>query len=591
MFIGQTVDVVKPPTDTDVDATDRKLFLQMSSLERSRMRQIVGLDAKSNEVLDYADPTKYPIKFYQSPVTYNKSLQQYALDDWNRILADAKTCVQNPANDRFTNYVLYNKWKGGTIKVQELNDLPTNYEIEPGKFVNMREYRYRKPHIDDKEPRPRITSNNDYGALSVHHAGFVYALLNGDTDKVGGFTGYQYANAVRQELLHYANRKPDFDFSNTTRFPRFSSQVFDRNPIFFWACWLNSMLNAYDYTKASTAYTATEHRLISNWFVHAVDYMYFNWYRPVEAGRFKKWTQSDYSNPVASNYSDNRAGTIAWNNAKWIKYGFSEAWSNRSCAIWRYIARASIFLTKWDKHNINFGSIKNIRDYRVPQFVKEWLAFFISKDGYIMDLVRTGYAQVGMSYAWDNIGLITDICDTWERNMYDESVFESLYEWKLTSNLKSKYYPTVKTWTQQCIPNADHERSVFEVLSILSEMHNRNDKTRYSNARGAYIDGFDGQSASSYDNTIQMDGFASCPMVYYGAKHPTDSRSTIIKALYTRQGTGNFRVEALRDYSGVSRVGSYDVQNGVWGGHAGIWLQFGYLENSQFNPFIDSNYN
>lgn len=583
-FLNSTRRVIEePPTTTN--PTDRKLFLQMSSLERLRIRQIVGLDTKSSEVTDYADPTKYPIKYYQSPTTYNKSFQQYAYDDWERILTDAKTAVENPSNDRFNNYYLYNPWDNGSIKVMELNDLPTKYEIEPGKFVNMRAYQYRKPHLDDKEPRPRITSNRDYAALSIMNAGFVYAILGGDTETIGGYTGYQYARAVRSELLWYANKKPDFDFKNTTRFPVSSGQVFDRNPIFFWACWLNSMLNAYDYTKGSSVYSSTEHDQISGWFQNALNYIYYNWRNPVISGRFKGWVTGNYSNPVPdASYSDKPAGTKAWDSATWVKYGFSEAWSNRSCAMWRFIARCSIFLHKWR------GLTDVITNVSIKQFVKEWLAFFISKDGYIMDLVRTGYVQTGMGYAWDCVGLISDIIDTYERNMYDEAVFESLYEWELTNSLRSVYYPTIKTWTQQCLPNSTTTRDFFNVLYNQATLHDRNNKTRYSSARGGYIDGFDGQSESSYRNTIQMDVFSSIANTYYGAVNGGTKTNTI-RNVYTRQNSGALKFEALRPYSGVSRVGSYDVQQGVWGGHAGVWLQFGYLENSQFNPYINSNYN
>ena len=492
-------------------------------------------------------------------VMYNNSgdVTVNSPNDWQRILADALTAVSNSANDRFTNY---DTSQGLDKPITELNTsgIPKSWPE-------------RVPYIDDKEPRPGI-NNKDYGALSVLHAGYVYLMIGGDNGSILGKKGSEFANAVKTELLWYSQNQW-LDFTNRNRWS-VSKPFFDRNPGFFIACWLNTMLNAYDYTKNSSVYSAAEKQKIDAWIFEASRF-YNDMMLKVMNGLFNGYSNGNYGNVPTGGWIDRNIGS-AWDGSQYLSYGLNEYFSNRSAATWRFIMRAGLFF----KEHPTYNSIAKNQVKAAHQWCKTWVTFGTFSDGTFTDFHRgkSNDPQKGLFYASIAIGAIIDLVDAYERHMMNEADFESLYEWQLQPGTAeyNQFFPSStngRPWRKSI------ELSQPKGLKTIITTFLKHFDGTFGNTRslgGFNIDGYSAPSGASVKN-VDTDRWMALANMYY--------KDAYIKSIYTRTKSG------IRKYEiNPTRAGSYNINNGSWGSVPGSLLMFGQMENVAW-PYEDNKSN
>ena len=467
--------------------------------------------------------------------------------DWDRILADALTAVSNSANDRYTNYDLT---KGLNSPITELSDATS-----------------RKSQIDDKEPRPNINSR-DYGALSIQNAGFVYQMIGGDGGSISGKKGTDFAKAVRTEMLWYSSNQY-LDFSNSKRWS-LSDPFYDRNPGFFIACWLNTLVNAYDYTKESSVYSSSEKAKIETWLLNASKFYYSMLVKYTKLV-FPNYASNEYS-VTANSWPDNLRGE-AWTGSSYIGYGINESYSNRTTAMWRFVMRASILL----QDNSTHASQAKTQISAAKRWVKEWITFGTFADGTFADFHRgsTSYPQKGLSYTSVALGSIIDMVDAYVRHQQSDSDYENLYEWELKPGTSeyNKYFPSStkgRAWRKSL------ELSEAKGIKKIITTYLKHFDGSYGSTRrwGSYV--IDGYSApSTAPRKIEMDRWVSLANLYY--------QDDYIKSVYTRTKSGT------KGYnSNPTGAGSYPINIGSWGSHPGTLFMFGQMEGKAW-PYSGSS--
>ena len=499
----------------------------------------------------------------QGDVQYNSPA------DWSRIVADANTAITDPGNDRYDNYDVT---QGLDSPITELNS----------SWLRDNSWPARVPYIDAKEPRPLISSGTDKAAISIMNAGLVY-LLVGDDGRVARYSGNQYAEAVRDELLWYANNEW-LDFSNEDRWRRDSSGFADRNPGFFIATWLNTVLNAYDYTRTSSVYSAEDQEKIEQWFYDAVDFYYdlkvsnmhviFSLY---SRGQYTSFTNGGW-------FAEPRGG--AWEGSSFVSYGFNEMFSNRSTAQWRFVMRAGLLLRDHDQ----FGERAREIVRGAHRWFKEWVVFGTFRDGSFSDLHRGSASkpQQGLAYASIAIGCAIDAVDAYERLWSGEPDFESLYDWSLVHGgeefeLMVPSSMEATGWYDSFIPGPGESKGFKDVL--LAYAHHF-DGT-YGDERHWGEHNIDGHSG---DRELNDDRWLA-PAVTYYAKSAPDT-AAYLKSICTRTAMGT---RTYVDPESSARFnGSFNIHEGPWGGHPGTLFMFGKMDDlvfpyghaaSRSNPF------
>ena len=455
--------------------------------------------------------------------------------DWDRIYADALTAVANPANDRFDNY---DTSRGLNSPITELNS----------PWLPNQSWPARVPYIDDKEPRPGINSS-DFSAMSIMNAGFVYLLTNDE----------KFAKPVKDELLWYANNAW-LDFTNTNRWVRGSGSFADRNPGFFIACWLNTILNAYDYTKHSSIYSAQEKAVIEKWFSNAMEFFRYNLESDM-SGVFNGYSNYNYSNPCTGGWCDSQRGK-PFEQSSYVGYGFNEYFANRRCVIVRYIMRASLLLLD------SYPSLAEKGVESAHRWIKEWIVYGNFTDGTYTDFHRGGGSnpEQGLQYTTIGLGGIIDAADAYERVYSNRSNFSSLYDWELVKGTSeyNKFFPSnVKSrpWFKHLDVNQP------KGLKLIISTTLKHFDGSFGNSRswsGQVIDGYE-PNTSHYIKYVESERVVAVANLYY--------QDANFKSIYTRTKSGT------RGYtSNPSRLGSYDINFGTWGGYPGILLMHGQLE-------------
>jgi len=486
--------------------------------------------------------------------------------DWIRVWLDADSAVNIPGNDRFTNY---DTSQGLDSEITELNS----------RWVPDNSWPARIPYIDAKEPRPNI-SRRDYGAISVMNAGWLYLLL-GDDGVQSGITGAQYAAAVRDELLHYAGDEW-LDFTNERRWLRNDDGFGDRNPGFFLACWANTLLNSYDYTRTSSVYSDEQRALIEEWLFNTVDF-----FRDLKLAdidnNFPNYDEGDYSvvNDDAS-WWDRPRGQ-AWDRSELVSYGFNEAFSNRSTVQWRLIMRGGLLFRD---HEI-YGEQGREMVKQAHRWLQEWVVFGCFKDGTFGDFHRGGPSrpQTGLTYAAIAIGAAIDMADAYERLWQSEPDFDSLYDFEMTYG--DELWQTMATPMVQARPWYPHffpdEGESISFRQVLRTFGNYFDGT-FGDTRQWGGKNIDGQT----ERQVDEDRWLAPAVTYYAESDP--ELAAYLRSIYTREAPG--MVEYARP--GSILAGSYPLDIGSWAGHPATLLMFGRMDGkvwpygkagSQTNPF------
>ncbi len=597
LFGGEKTPPPPPPPPPDGGA----LALQMTEAERQFMRAKIGLSTDTDfsaEIAEMESATAYIPGQSASAATLKYGIQTSVGDyrnikaisewDYNRILADAQTAITSPNNDAYTNY---NKalvqsvstsyyWSNYPNAVQHINTLRPEF----------RPYQQRLSYIDRKEPRPRITSNQDYADFSIMHAAFIRRLCNNDTEQIGGYTGARYAQAVRSRLINITNDQ-FLDFTNEARYIRNNDSMYDQNPSMFIACWCNSMLNAFDWTKdATSVYSAADTTRILNWFRDCLDFWTEMMITKLTSGRFRDYENRTYNNSVSSGYNDSPTNIIPFDGATWQKWGFSEAWSNRSTAIFRFILRAGIFLNQYN----GYQTVATRAIRAGAWYFKECIAYHTDPTGsYLHDMCRNDNpsnpsfsSQKGLGYLIDMLGAMVDMADTWERNMQNTTFYQefgSLYFYQLPVNSTewNLFYGSGKGWENQC-RNTSRLKSFSRLLTSIqslfrfAKVENSNSLRRTQGGVPYRLNFF---GTGSYLDILQMDNFMLPAASFFAS--PSDGFSSIDDTA-RRIPLNSYN---LRDYNSVNRVGSYDIANGFWGNYAGLWFQYGGLNYSAANPY------
>ncbi|WP_020528950.1 choice-of-anchor D domain-containing protein [Flexithrix dorotheae] len=467
-------------------------------------------------------------------------VSQNSPGDWDRILSDAVTAITSPGNDRFNNYDTHSP-------IAELWNSKCCGPSNSGRPIYGDS---RKDVVDDKEPRPH--TNGDHSANSVMHAGFTHLLL-GDkgTLTVGGksYTGKDFANAVRKELLHYSSDKY-LDFSNRSRWVVGPKGFADRNPGFFIAEWCSKMLFAYDYTKYSEVYSSAEKAKIENWIKNAAiffDAVYnTNLDEAFDGGR-KYNNYGSVSNSNLHKYANH-----TYDNGEPIYY-FSTNYNNRRSAQFRFSFLVGLFLNE-----------KYLIDNGVKVF-KEWIVFGTFKDGSHADMYRGGggsRVNTGINYTSACVDHAISMADAYARK-YDNS----LYDYETNETELQKFFPDSqkgKPWYKNLAVNG---KSLKNVINSFVRYFDQS----YGNSRtwgGVKIS----TSSKAYDTWVSQAN------IYYYGKDPEWAKN--VKSIYTRQKSGTIA------YPSNPTNGSF---NG-WGGCAYAYpsklFLFGQMEGKVW-PYND----
>ncbi|WP_020528949.1 malectin domain-containing carbohydrate-binding protein [Flexithrix dorotheae] len=292
--------------------------------------------------------------------------------EWEKIIASANRCVQNSANDRYTNY-----WK-------EASCVP-----------NLHTYSDRTI-IDNMEPRPQTKGN--HGANSVMDAGFVYLLTK---DR-------KYSDPVRTELMWYATNK-QLDFSNRNIWCTGQKSFNDLNPGFFIAEWCTKMLLAYDYTKDSPSFSQGDKDTIEKWLLNAAIF-FDEVYRANLNSAFPGRENNDYTKINA--YQDRKSGDQLWDGGP-EAWNLSLVYNNRRSAHFRFSFLAGIFLN--DLTLIDHGK----------RAFKEWVAFGTFGDGSHSDLYRgkSSWPEIGWTYTSACVDHAISMADAYARK-FDNSLYD-----------------------------------------------------------------------------------------------------------------------------------------------------------------------
>lgn len=483
--------------------------------------------------------------------------------EWDRILADAKTAVANSANDRYTNYDVTQGLNG---PLTELNS----------SWVPDNTWPARESYIDDKEPRPGI-NGQDYGALSILHAGFVHLLL-GDNGSIGSDTGIDFATAVKTELLHYSGDQW-LDFTNTSRFVRSGDTFADRNPGFFIATWLNSLLTAYDYTKNSSVYSASERQTIESWFHGAMDFYHDLLMSNMSGawGGTTRYMDEDYSGPSSTGWNATSRGE-PYDGAPYTAYGLNEYYSNRRCQHVRFLMRAGLLL----RGNATLGGDANGAITLAHRWIKEWMVFGNFSDGTNGDMHRGGSSnpQQGLQYATIGIGSIIDAVDSYERVMSQEPGFESLYDWEVVRGLSeyNRYLPSQTSghvWRSSFdVPTGKPRNLRMIIDALLKHFDGSYGSTR--SWSGQVIDGYQ-PTSPHFVKFVESDRWVAPAVMYYATKDAAWASNAVSIYTRTKQGTNPLS-------SNPTKAGSFDINVGSWGGHPSTLLMYGRTEGLS-NPY------
>ncbi|KAA1246014.1 hypothetical protein [Aquimarina sp. RZ0] len=476
-------------------------------------------------------------------------VSQNSPGDWDRILKDANAYIVNSANDRYINY---DTSQGIDGPITELN---SPWVLNPS-------WPDRVEFIDDKEPRPGI-NGKDYAALSVLNAAFVYLVSGGDHNDIGNHKGKDYAAAVKKELLWYANNEW-LDFSNTKRWIPSSNGGFnDRNPGFFIACWLNSMLNAYDYTRSSSVYSQSDRQTIDTWLYNGMVFYHSLMYSVMKSP-FISYDQGDYSNVSTGGWNDHLRGK-AWDGSEYSSYGLNEFFANRSTVNWRFAARTALFL----KDHNQYGNKAKEIIHDAHRWFKDWVIYGTFEDGTHIDFHRSNTTdpQRGLQYSTIAIGAMVDIADAYERVMNTDPSFESLYAWEITSGTAEyqKYFPAEtqgRPWRESI--EFSGTKSFKTVINTLLKYFDGS----FGSIRAwdQYpIDGHSYPSDDTFVKIVESDRWIALANTYY--------KDMNWKSIYTRTKSGTFPY-----VSNPTKAGSYDINMGAWGSHPGTLFMFGQME-------------
>lgn len=478
-------------------------------------------------------------------------VQENSPGDWVRIWLDGDSAVNLPGNDRFTNY---DTSRGMDSPITELNS----------PWVPDNSYPARVPYIDDKEPRPNI-NRKDYGAISAMNAGFLHLLL-GDDEELSGISGLDYAKAVRDELIGYANN-PWLDFSNELRWVPDNRGFADRNPGFFIACWLNSLINAYDYSRGSSAYSEADHAAITEWFIGALNFFYKLKVANITAN-FPQYTAEDYSVVATGGTWYDRPRGPAWEGSEFVSYGFNEAFSNRSTVQWRLIMRGALLLRE---HPVHGGAAQQMIR-AAHRWFKEWIVFGCFREGTFSDFHRGGSSRphVGLHYSSVAIGAAIDMADAYERLCYADPGFESLYDWEIEHGSAEfdKMVPdalSTRPWYGSFIPGPGGKKGFRQVLRTYAGYFDGTYGTSRSWG-GVPIDGH-----TPDDNTHTYNWWLAPATTYYREVDP--ELADYLKAVYTRTAPGTVPYSSSTVY-----VGSYMIDTGSWGSHPATLFMFGKMD-------------
>jgi hypothetical protein len=477
--------------------------------------------------------------------------------DWTRISTDALTAISNPGNDRYYNY---DKTQGLDSPITELNS----------PWVPDNSWPARVPYIDAKEPRPRATSRSDHGAISVMNAGFVYLLL-GDDGWLGRYTGSRYAEAVRDELLYYADDEW-LDFSNNKRWLRNNSGFADRNPGFFIATWLNTLISAYDYTRNSSVYTDDDVEKIETWLFEALSFFYDLKIANTEV-IITLYSRDLYTSLNNGGWFGQSRGQ-AWDNSPFVSYGFNETFANRSTAQWRFIMRAALLFREHESYGEEARDM--VRTAR--RWFRDWIVFGTFKDGTYSDFHRGSASapQKGLEYTSIALGCAIDAIDAYERLWANEVDFESLYEWEMTHG-DDEYQHLIQSqavsapWFGSFIPGAGESKSFKMVLKAYAQHF---DGT-YGNTRRWGANNIDGHSGG---RELNDDRWIAPAVTYYSKSDP--ELATYLKSVYTRTAPGT---RPYVDPSSSNQFnGSYSIHEGSWAGHSGTLFMFGKMDEKVY---------
>lgn len=480
----------------------------------------------------------------------SSDVQPNSPGDWLRVWGDGDSAVTDPGNDRFTNYDVT---QGLDSPITELNS----------PWIRDNSWPARVPFIDAKEPRPNI-DRQDYAAISVMNAGWLY-LLAGDDGRIARRKGAQYAAAVRDELLHYANDEW-LDFTNESRWLRNDNGFGDRNPGFFIACWVNTLVNAYDYTRTSSVYADDQRAMIEAWLFHAIEF-----FRDLKLAdidnNFPNYEETDYTVVNDDDFWWDRPRGPAWQGSELVSYGFNEAFSNRSTVQWRLIMRGGLLFRDHEE----FGEQAREMVRQAHRWLQEWVVFGCFKDGTFSDFHRGGASrpQTGLTYASIAIGAAIDMADAYERLWRNEPDFASLYEFEM--NYGDELWQTMATPMVQDRPWYPHffpdEGESISFKQVLRTYGNYFDGT-FGNTRRWNRFNIDGKTQRQVDE----DRWLAPAATYYARQDP--QLAAYLRSIYTREAEGTV------DYAAPGSIyaGSYPIDIGSWAGHPATLLMFGKMD-------------
>ena len=427
----------------------------------------------------------------------------------------------------------------------------TNYDKSRGldKHINSLKFlshgQSRTSLIDDKEPRPNL-KGSDFSDIKVQEISY-YLFLQSFSKNYSNSEKQLLINKLHALFTHYANDKY-LDFSNTKRFHVAGKYaMMDQNPSFFIACWLNTLLNIYDFTQASGFEFGD---LIIKWLMNALDFYHK---MAVNGSPFRQFGDVETCHTGNSWYDKIYHGK-PYEGSKFESYGFNESFSNRWAVIWRFIGKGAILFYKHDPKKYQ----KIIDD--TYHWFDCFLMFGCFSNNLHTDMARGGRdnPQQGLQYSSIAIGAMIDIAAAYERFLEENrnvgqkiSMFDFIST-HIPDSLSSR-------------PWYKHFNERTSLLDIIKEYCHLLDNVRDYRWGSFKINGYGTLREDGFLGTIESDNIFSLANYFY--------KDSYLKEVYKRERYG------MKELSNnPSDLGSYDIRNGIWGGHIDVKKQFFNLE-------------
>lgn len=576
-----TQDTVDPNTPTSPNG--RSTWLNLHSTERTRIREILGLEPHTSTKIDslkndtysglstpsrddkvlrnaifakWNDGTKSPETAYDYV-----SIYQFMLNDYSSININSQRIVNNPSIGMHTNY----HTEFG------LNAAIGNFETAGFESNGESKMNKHEPRFIDSS-----SGGNDRGSWYANDAAFMYMLAGGDNNSINGLRGLWLVGGIFTHLQEYSNKNGIhgkwLDPFNTARFPRGEGNFRDLNPGFFYAVWLNGLLTSYDYTSNSSVWSTAIKRQIDAWFMEWGNLFYDNIIYNMAGKWGNNWKNDDVRNAVGGSWNNKVLGTL-WDSGAPKKYGFQEIYANRQVVIMSYLMRVGLYYKDHPQHSTRAKEYIRL----AKQFAKETLAYAYSYEGSNIDQARTdkfaNFMQTPIHYAGVALGALNQMIDAYERKCRGDVDYENMWDFTLSlaNGNWDKYRENGAIWLSEVVPNNGFVKNNYTITNKYALYYKGTYESTRKKTMGGVTEPINGWSGAKRNLCrTQYDRWALRQMAYHAGVNVAINDEDLA-AVFTSGRKYPIFPDSLAD-----RVGSAQVRLG-WNFFTSCWLEVGAL--------------